>query len=155
MQRTLLTLAFGLVLAGSAAAETQVYYGFHVGISNAPPPPRIVYREAPEVVLVPGSQVYVVEDDQFDCDVFRVGPYWYAQDDGYWYRARSYRGPFTAIDVRRVPRAVFSVPARNWRHHPHGGPPGLTRRYESGNGHRRDQGHHRGNGRGKVAHNDH
>lgn len=150
IQRTILTLVTGLVIAGSASAETQVYYGFQVGITNAPPAPRIVYREAPQVILVPGSAVYVVEEDSFDCDVFRVGTYWYAQEDGYWYRARSYRGPFTAIDVRRVPRAVFSVPARNWRHHPHGGPPGLTKRHEDRSKHGRGHEH----SKGKVAHND-
>jgi hypothetical protein len=38
--------------------------------------------------------------------------------DGYWYRARRYQGPYIAVDVRRVPYAVVSVPERNWHHHP-------------------------------------
>src|SRR6185503_6720218 len=42
MKRLTIGLALcGLLAAGAATAETQVYYGFHIGISNAPPPPRI------------------------------------------------------------------------------------------------------------------
>jgi len=112
-------------LATSASAATSV--GISVAIGNAPPPPVIVVREAPRVVVVPGSSVYVVEDDRYSCDAFRYGVYWYLYNDGWWYRARTYRGPFKVVETRYVPRAIMTVPHHRWKHHPHGGPPGLVR----------------------------
>ena len=149
LKRTLLTLAAGLSLAAAASAETQVYYGFQIGITNAPPPPRVIYREQPAVMVVPGTTVYVVDPEDNDCDMFRYGSYWYATSGGYWYRAKKYSGPFIVIDARRVPRAIYNVPARHWRHHPHGGPPGLTKKH----GHKHSHGRH-GHGKKHSAHND-
>jgi hypothetical protein len=65
--------------------------------------------------------------DDYGYDVFRYGVYWYVFDDGYWYRARTYRGPFVVVSARYVPAAVINVPPRYWRH-PHGGPPGLMKK---------------------------
>ena len=118
-------LAIGLVTPLTAPAATSV--GISVNIGNAPPPPVVVVRQEPRVMVVPGSTVYVVQDEM-PYDMFRYGVYWYVYNDGYWYRARAYRGPFRVIEVRYVPRAIVSVPARHWRHHPHGGPPGLAKK---------------------------
>ena len=135
MKRILLALlASTLPMVGPASAETNVYYDFHVGISNAPPPPRIVYQEAPDVVLVPDTKVYVVERGDNDCDFFRYGKHWYVMSGGYWYRGGQYDGPFKVIDVRNVPRAVLVVPAKHWKHHPKGGPPGLVAKDGGGAG---------------------
>ena len=90
--------------------------------------------------------VYVVDDGYgpADYDVFRYGVYWYVFDDGYWYRARSYRGPFRVVSARYVPTAIGNVPPRWWRH-PHGGPPGQWKhRDEMARGHDHDRG--RGHG---------
>ena len=154
MKRYALCAAVGLALAASPAwSNTNTYFGFTIGVGNAPPPPVVVYRERPHVYLEPETRVYVVEDsddDDVNYDVFQFGGYWYACDDGYWYRAHSYRGPFRVVDVRYVPRPIFAVPAKHWHHrHPHGGPPGLTRRggyvvVED----RDDHGHHHGHGHG-------
>jgi hypothetical protein len=57
--------------------------------------------------------------------------------NGYWYRARSHRWPFAVIDARRVPRALFAVPASHWKHHPHGGPPGHVKHHRHGKGAKR------------------
>jgi hypothetical protein len=109
---TLTALAFAL----PAVAGARTYFGFEVGVGNAPPPPVIEYRYRPSVMLVPRSNVYVVEDTPYDYDQFRYGNYWYVVDDGYWYRSRSYRGPFRVVDVRYVPRPIFMVPAKHWKH---------------------------------------
>jgi hypothetical protein len=100
--------------------------GFSIGISNAPPPPRVVFVDEPQVVIVPGSSVYVVQNT--DYDVFRYGGYFYLSSGGYWYRSRSYSEPFTVCDVRRVPRTVLTVPSQHWKHHPLGGPPGQAKK---------------------------
>ena len=60
--------------------------------------------------------------------MFRYGGFWFVFDDGYWYRARAYRGPFSVVDVRYVPRQVLTLPPNHWKHHPHGGPPGQMRK---------------------------
>ena len=120
-------IAMGLAASATASASTSV--GLTVNIGDAPPPPVIVVREQPHVVMVPGSTVYVVEDDRIECDTFRYGVYWYIYNDRFWYRARAHRGPFRVIEARYVPRAILTVPARHWRNHPHSGPPGLAKRH--------------------------
>lgn len=109
-----------LVLPGAAGAGTSV--SWNVSIGNAPPPPVIEFRRDPRLIVVPGSTVYVLEEP-CDYDVFRYGVFWYVLNDGYWYRARTYRGPFVVVSARYVPAAISNVPPKFWRH-PHGGPPG-------------------------------
>ena len=98
----------GLVSAMPNPAQSAV--GFSIFISNAPPPPRVVFYHQPRFVLIPEEDVYACEDSYYsDYDVFRYGDYFYLYDDGYWYRSPSYRGPFLAIRVDYVPRRIFSV----------------------------------------------
>jgi len=143
-------LALGLIVPGIASASGSL--GVTLTIGNAPPPPVIVIREQPRCVVVAGSSVYVVADDEDDIpyDMFRYGVFWYVYNDNYWYRARGYRGPFTVVDARYVPRAIISVPARHWKHHPHGGPPGQMKKRGRevvivGDDDRGERGHGRGN----------
>ncbi|MGE5175360.1 MAG: hypothetical protein ACM3JJ_03215, partial [Hyphomicrobiales bacterium] len=103
-------------------------YGAEVEVSNAPPPPRLVFHARPHYDVVRG--VYIVDHDAYDadCDVFGYGGSWYAYSDGYWYRARSYDGPYAVIRVSSVPDRIFEVPEGRWKHHPHGGPPGQMKK---------------------------
>jgi hypothetical protein len=140
MKRAVLVLlACALSSVGSAWAETQIHYGFHIGITNAPPPPKIVYKEAPDVVIVPDTKVYVVDRGGNDCDFFRYGKYWYVTTGGFWFRAGGYDGPFKVIDVRIVPTAILAVPAKHWKHHPKGGPPGLAKKTDGDGAHGKKQ----------------
>lgn len=98
-----------MVSVAAPAADVSV----HIAI---PPPPQIVFESAPEVVIVPQTRVeYVPVVTGYD--MYRYGKYWYVNQDGYWYRSRSYRGPFKYVDYRQVPQAVVVVPA-DYRHHP-------------------------------------
>jgi hypothetical protein len=127
MKRSLLgwfVLASLITAPFTASAGSSV--GVSINIGNAPPPPMVVFRHEPRVVVVPGSTVYVVDDD-CDYDVFRYGVYWYVFNDGYWYRARGHRGPYGVVSARYVPTAIVNVPPRYWRH-PHGGPPGQMKK---------------------------
>ena len=127
MRRSALWWSFvALSLATPAFAATSA--SINITLGNAPPPPVVVYRQEPEVVLVPSSRVYVVDSDS-PYDEFRYGVYWYVYNGGYWYRARTWRGPFIAIRPAYVPRAVITVPANRWKHHPHGMPPGQAKKY--------------------------
>ena len=116
------------VAVGPAVAFAGSSVGWSVTIGNTPPPPPpvVVFEREPRVVVVPGSTVFVVEDD-CDYDVFRYGVFWYVYNDEHWYRARSHRGPFAAVNARYVPTAISNVPPRYWRH-PHGGPPGQMKK---------------------------
>ena len=117
MNRTLASVlgALAIAVAAPAFAETQTYFGFQIGIGNAPPPPRVEFVSRPRMLVEPETQVMVLNDDP-GYDMFRYRSCYYVSDNGYWYRSRSYRGPFVVVDVRRVPRPVFEVPANRWHH---------------------------------------
>jgi hypothetical protein len=116
-----------LILSASACAPgyysysssaPDTYMGFVVGVSNAPPPPR-VYRGSPQFTVTVSSGVRVIESPEPDCDMFFYGgTYYLYSSSGYWYRCNSYDGSYSLVEVRRVPRVVLEVPAAHWRHHP-------------------------------------
>jgi len=120
-------LSLVLIAASLPAwAASNTLMGFVVGVREAPPPPRVILLARPQVVVVPGTSVYVVENPSYD--VFRYGSSFYVMSDGYWYRSRSGSGPFVVVDVRSVPRPILRVPGSHWKHHPHGGPPGQMKK---------------------------
>jgi hypothetical protein len=124
--RILAGCALAMCFAGSALAETSVR--FNVSFGNAPPPPVIVVQHAPRTVWMPEQRVYVASDRDFDDDYFQCGAFWYVYHDNWWYRARTWRGPYAVIDYRDVPQSVVVVPARHWKHHYAGMPPGWAKR---------------------------
>lgn len=129
MRRTWIACAaaLGLALAATAHAETETWFGFTVGMRTASAEPRpIVWRSEPSVVWV--GSVAIVDRDACDDDVFRCNGSWWRMSDGWWYRSSSWRGPWAAVDVRRVPRSVLDLPGPRWKHHPHGGPPGQLKK---------------------------
>ena len=148
--------ALGLTIAGVSHAETQTFFGFTIGIRSGSPDPRpIEWRSEPSVVWV--GNVAIVDHDACHDDVFRCDRAWWRMSDGWWYRSSSWRGPWVAVDVRRVPRSVLDLPGPRWKHHPLGGPPGQMKkmRRESREAWREDEredrredrrGHGRGHG---------
>ena len=121
-----IVLAAMLSLSGCAAEGYR--YGVSVDISNAPPPPRLVFYERPTYVATVNGGVYVVDPGDNDCDMFRYGSYWYVFTGSYWYRSSSYQGPYTVVRFESVPSRVMNVPAKHWKRHPHGGPPGQMKK---------------------------
>src|SRR5512138_1136132 len=61
---------------------------------------NLYFDSRPQMVVVPGTRVYYVEDS--DYDVYRYGGWYYAFDDGRWFRANSYRGPWIYVRGRQV-----------------------------------------------------
>jgi hypothetical protein len=100
-----------------AQAQTQTWFGFQVGVSggSAPPPP-VVFRSEPHIIVV--NDVQVVDDERCSDDVFRTENTWWRMRGGFWYRSASWRGPWSSVDVRRVPDRVLVLPARTWKHPP-------------------------------------
>lgn len=113
-----LSLSVLMLLALSCTPYESVgsstYFGFSLGVSSAPPPPRVVLVERPALMVVPSTSVYVIENTGYD--VFQYGSFLYLSSGGYWYRSRGYGQPFQVVDVRRVPRAVLTVPGNHWKH---------------------------------------
>ena len=141
-------IILAVAAAGPAWAGTNGSISVQLNIGNAPPPPVVVYEEPPPMMIVPGSTVYLVSDPRCGYDFFRFGVYWYIWNDGYFYRARTYRGPFRVVEARYVPAAIWNVPSKHWKRHPHGGPPGLTKKYRS-DAYVLDEPGGRGHGRGR------
>lgn len=123
----LIACALATMAAVPAMARTNVNVSLSVG--QAPPPPVVVVQHAPETVWLPETHVSVVRDDDFDNDTFQCGSSWYVYRDGWWYRGRSWRGPYTYVETRYVPQSILVVPARHWRHYPYANvPPGQWRK---------------------------
>ena len=113
------SLAVIPMLAASAeASHARTPATIAVEVEQPPPAPVIALREVPRVTCIEGSGVCVVSDPRVDLDCFRYGVWWFAWHQGWWYRARSHRGPFVPIATRSVPRAIFTVPSECWKHPP-------------------------------------
>jgi YXWGXW repeat-containing protein len=114
MKSRSLLLALGLVgvLWLPALADTRV-------VVSAPPPPTVTFSTTPTWELVPGTRVYLVNDaERPDYDLFRYGSSYYIYDNGYWYRASSWNGPFVAVNNASVPVVFSGVPRTEWRSYP-------------------------------------
>ena len=145
----MIAVALGVLSLGQPLhAESQTWFGFQVGISGGTPVPPVAIRTEPRFVMV--NDVYVVDDDRCDDDVFRADNLWWRLRGGYWYRAASWRGPWLAVDVRRVPERVLVVPARHWKHHPRHDGRMVIVEHDRG----RHEGEHHGHGHGH-GHGDH
>ena len=153
MKRLLILTAAVAMLCQSAPAKAETWFGFQVGMTGGspPPPPQVVFRSEPRYVVV--EDVRVIEDERCGDDMFMSDNFYWRLHGGYWYRARTWRGPWVGIDVRRVPERVLVVPARHWKHHPRHGRDGRTvivvrdrDRREEGRGRGRSRGRGRGHG---------
>ena len=82
--------------------------GVHVGIGIGLPP--IVFGGPPELVVLPGSNIYVVPD--VEADIFFYNGWWWRPWGGHWYRSRSYDSGWGYY--RHVPPFYRHVP-RHWR----------------------------------------
>src|SRR3989442_551878 len=98
---------------GSYSYGTSTRYMLRIGDRYRGP--NLGFYDMPNMIRVPGSRAYYVQDS--DYDVYRAGNTWYMNYNGDWYRASSYRGPWIFVGYRSVPREVLTVPSdyRRWR----------------------------------------
>lgn len=118
-----------LVISAPAHAATSVAVGIALG--KAPPPPVIVFRGEPQLIVIPTNGVSYYNGPS-SYDYFRYGPYYYIYNDGYWYRARHARGPFFAIREAHVPLVFYGLHDRGyrWKHAWKRVSPGQVRKME-------------------------
>jgi len=102
-------VVIGTILSALVGIATQGYaypgsYGPGIVIPTPLPPP-IVFSAPPQLVVVPGTSVYVAPDIEGDI-LFSQGVWWRLYD-GRWYQSRSYGGPWRYIVRERVPPIIF------------------------------------------------
>ena len=145
----------GLSLPGPARADSLNIgvqtNNLNLGINIGPTPPPLVAVPAP-VVVAPGPPgppppvVYAAPSLPYNYFVYRKIYYLYR--DGYWLRARNYRGPWTVISIAQVPRPVLSVPVEHYKERPphweHHGPPPWAQEKERERHDKHGHGHERG-----------
>ena len=137
------TLFAGLLLIAAFAASGCAPLGMSASmqVRSAPPPPAFEFNAEPHFNYLSDRRVSVVADDSFSYDMFNAGGSYYMYSGGYWYRSQTARGPYVAVDARRVPRQIFDVDDNEyrWRSHPDGWRPGK---------HKGDKNHRHGDGGG-------
>uniref|UniRef100_A0A831U4D7 Lipoprotein n=1 Tax=Geobacter metallireducens TaxID=28232 RepID=A0A831U4D7_GEOME len=80
-----------------------------------PAPPPVVIAEPPAFVLSPSLGFYVAMDIPYD--LFYVGNRYYLSRNGGWYQGASYRGPWTTVEYRFLPRELRRYPVATIRRH--------------------------------------
>ena len=92
-------------------------------VTDVPPP--IVFAEEPNIVELPGTEVYVVPG--VAADIYFQGGWWWRPWGGTWYRSRYYDSGW--VHYRGIPSWHLRIPG-NWRtYYPSlvpGGRPGLA-----------------------------
>ncbi len=98
--RKLILLALLMMLGFASPSIARVGIGV-----NIPIPPVVAFSGPPNMVIVPGTDVYYYpySDDLYFCE-----GYWYRLYAGYWYRSENYDGPW--FYVESPPAIFFSLP---------------------------------------------
>jgi len=119
MKKKILIAFMGLIfLAGSFlpnevfATDVDVNIGIGIGI----PPPHVVIPAPPAVVMIPGSYVYFAPDVGFQ--LFFYSGYWYLLQNGYWFWAGDYVGPWYYLPPARIPVAFMHLPPHYYKVRP-------------------------------------
>src|SRR5690349_3323146 len=106
--------ALALLFAPGPKVSAATSFSFSLRVGDPYIGPQLAFYEEPDVVLIPGTRVYYVDD--YDYDLYRYGNYWYYYWNGGWYRSYDYDGPFYFISYQSVPYTIRYVPMR-YRHH--------------------------------------
>jgi len=79
-----------------------------------PAPQPVVIAEPPQFVLSPSLGFYVAMGTPYD--LFYVGNRYYLSRNGAWYGGASFRGPWTTVAYRTLPRELRRYPVAAIRH---------------------------------------
>jgi len=82
--------------------------GYRGTVQTSRPYQGATFSTRPNMVYEPGSRVYYMRD-QSDYDLFEYANSWYLEDNGVWYRADSWRGPFYTIGQDDLPGPVVDM----------------------------------------------
>ena len=85
--------------------------GVNVNIGSNLPPLR--FAAPPEVVVIPGTYVYMVPD--IDADIMFYQGHWWRPYEGRWYRSQEYNGQWSYVEPGRIPSGLRALP-QDYRH---------------------------------------
>ena len=108
----LLLVSTGSVTQSEGGVNVNVGEG-GVNVSVGTNLPAIRYAAPPEVVVIPGTYVYIVPD--IDVDVLFFQGYWWRPYEGHWYRSRDYNGQWSYVEPGRIPSGLRELP-QDYRH---------------------------------------
>ena len=97
-----------LVLTGSAT-RSEAGVNVNIGVNL----PAYRFAAPPEVVVIPGTYVYMVPG--IEVDVLFFQGYWWRPYEGHWYRSRDYKGSWRYVEPRRIPHGLRALP-QDYRH---------------------------------------
>ena len=100
--------ALFLVLTGSVT-RSEAGVNVNIGVNL----PAYRFAAPPEVVVIPGTYVYMVPG--IDVDVLFFQGYWWRPYEGHWYRSRDYKGSWRYVEPRRIPHGLRALP-QDYRH---------------------------------------
>ena len=106
---TLAAAGIILVSAASTAADVKV----NIGLDMPSVRPPIVITTPPQLVVVPGTSVYYAPE--MPTDVFFYKGRYYTTVNNRWSMAPAHNGPWSVIQVGRVPSPVRSVPVEYYK----------------------------------------
>ena len=72
------------------------------------------FHHKPKMSRIPDTDVYFSREAS-DYDLYRYHDHYYLVDDGFWYKASSWTGPFARVKMHHVPGEVLSIPVQ-FRH---------------------------------------
>lgn len=103
-------LSLALATAGMALffAPSLALPEININIGINAPPPAIVVKVPPAVVVIPGTYIYFAPD--INDEVFFYGGYWWRPHRGGWYRAVEFGDPWVVIEIGRVPKVLLKLP---------------------------------------------
>lgn len=106
MRKILLgTILLALTFAVPMTTRAEVFVDINIGL-----PPVIEFAEPPELIVLPGTYVYVAPD--VDEDIFFYGGWWWRPWEGHWYRSRHYGSGW--VSYRSVPSFYRGIHS-GWR----------------------------------------
>ena len=85
--------------------------GVNVTVGNKLP--AIRFASPPDLVVIPGTYVYIIPD--IDVDVLFFQNYWWRPFEGRWYRSSEYKGPWSYVEPGKIPGGLISLP-QDYRH---------------------------------------
>ena len=87
--------------------------GEGVNVSVAPNLPAVRFAAPPDVVVIPGTYVYMIPDI-YENVLFFQG-YWWRPYEGHWYRSQDYNGQWSHMESERIPSGLRALP-QDYRH---------------------------------------
>ncbi|HEX2768386.1 MAG TPA: hypothetical protein VHN12_03820 [Geobacteraceae bacterium] len=85
--------------------------GVNVSVRNNLPATR--FAAPPDMVVIPGTYVYMVPD--IDVDVLFYQDYWWRPYEGHWYSSQDYNGQWSYVEPGRIPSGLRALP-QDYRH---------------------------------------